>query len=245
MAVFAMPQDRRNLLQQHESGASVDDLADLHGCDGRTVLAALKLAEEERSLQQSRDAVYRQRLATHFDALCRAAEDLLNVLRLPFPASGKAASTEPEYRGARDAKLLRSLRSHLPGSPVWKLLRDWDTGYQSYLEALKRLTERIEAVVSESKWEPDAALALTLLVQHMAQGASPPKSRDRYPLLPKIAWRQVNAFLSDAQHWPETEELTESFTNLRRIHEQLSDKLDAIINAVIIPGRCDYCSLHR
>ncbi len=161
-----MPQDRRNLLQQHESGASVDDLADLHGCDGRTVLAALKLAEEERSLQQSRDAVYRQRLATHFDALCRAAEDLLNVLRLPFRASGKAASTEPEYRGARDAKLLRSLRSHLPGSPVWKLLRDWDTGYQSYLEALKRLTgsRDISLALDQLKISDYGGLALMVLL---------------------------------------------------------------------------------
>ena len=242
MAVFATPQDRRNLLRQHEAGKSVIDLADKYECDRRTVLTALELAEEERSLQQARDAVYQHRLERHFDALCRAAEDIRSSVRLPFGIPGKAGSKGPRYRTGGDVELLNCLRSHLPGSPIWKLLRDWESGNERYASALRGVAEKSEAVVAELNWQPESSLALTLLVQLMAQGSPPPDSLDPYPPLAKIGRHELNKLLSEARRWPESEGLAEVWSDLRGIYEQLSEQLDTIIYTVIMPGRCDYCS---
>lgn len=245
MARFATPQDRRKLLLEHEAGTSIDDLADTYGCDRRTVLAGLDLAEEERSLQRARDAVYRGRLERHFDALSKAAEDIRDSLQSSYPASGEDVWPGHDYRAARDAKLLESLRLHLPGSSVWRLLRDWEAGCREYASRLLRLSGKVEAMVAERGWEPEAAQALGILVRKVAEGCEVPDALGGYPVLANLPPRQVNSFLSHAQRWRETKQLAESIQSLQSVNRQLLDKLDAVISTVMIPGRCQYCSPHR
>lgn len=112
------PEVRREWLRRYEEdGESPPQIATRDQFDVRTVRKQISLAREEREAREARAAVLRNAVESHYQDLYGLAKKLdLQV------EDGKSILLPSQ----QDERMLAALRQHLPRSPLWKKLDEWN-----------------------------------------------------------------------------------------------------------------------
>jgi hypothetical protein len=139
------PEKRLKWLKQFEKGESYFQIASQEGVDHRTVSKQVAIAKSESELKDERGAVLRGALERHFADLLSIVETTLfcidSVRKIEF-------SGENEF-------LQNALHDHIPRSPIWKLVRRWNSGVAdlNQLETLiwRKLESRLTSDTDLSK----------------------------------------------------------------------------------------------
>jgi hypothetical protein len=131
------PELRKKWLRRHEeNGDSAPHIASLEGYDVRTVRKQIELARQERELRETRLVVLRDALQEHYRDLSRLAERLDSAVVRGDPVSSLA-----------EERLYAALRRHLPRSPLWKYLEDWNRNHDNMEQARAGLRTALAAAL--------------------------------------------------------------------------------------------------
>jgi len=168
------PEVRQSWLKRHEQGESPPDIAKSDKFDVRTVRRHIELAKQEREVKEARSTVLRNALERHYADLIAYAE------RLDSQIAGRATvSLSPHEEHIR-----RALRQHLPRSPIWGYLNQWDSLHQGITqlkeEADKKLGEGVKSDTRLVQMSSEGATgvilgiiaALSFQIEQWAQGSS-------------------------------------------------------------------------
>lgn len=127
------PELRKKWLQRHdEDGESTPQIADKDGYDVRTVRKQLEIARQEREMRESRLMVLREAVQSHYQDLCRSAQQIDDTVTAGNSITGLMA--ERKYA---------ALRQHLQYAPLWKRLDKWNSCYIDRLKAFQDLRKEI------------------------------------------------------------------------------------------------------
>ena len=271
---------RRQWAQRVVGGEKTEkDIARDTGFVLRTVRAHVERGREELAFEEARSSAIGSALQAHYENLCGLADHLGLELDLPprrILAQGPAfrphqakiprvnVPTGSPLLGYPDAdRLVVSLAQHLPRSPLWADLRDWDRLADDLLENGQALRERAREEIAKAGLD-DAGGGLEALLQHVdslarggeglpeaakwtvSQGIAsrgsfgvarlPPKR----PSLERIQQR-FEDLLQAAADWDETTARTEVYEGAIDLSETLSDELKSIVLKRVLPGHCQYC----
>jgi len=129
---ISIPSEQRlKWLRRYEDGDSIFKIATDTGYDHRTVKKHIELAKMEKELKDERSIVLRNALEHHFS-------DLLNIVEIVITRVN--ADRAVEFTG--DEKFLSdALLRHIPRSPIWPLLRRWN----SCIEEIAQLTDKMRS----------------------------------------------------------------------------------------------------
>lgn len=258
----------RKWLQRYEAAESPPKIATNDGFDVRTVRKHIELARHRREMQEARSLVLRNALESHYDDLCKFAQDIDSAI-----VAGRPVSLSVEAN-----PILLALRQHLPRSPLWKNLAKWNDTHEELAkleeDAKRRLGEEISsderlswvAPAGEDRVVTGIVDALVFQLKAWSRGWQGIDRKDGLVVEPaeeglvnvrygfshmgKVSQqhvaniREVLAdFESKITAWPEYENLQKGFAAMERLKSTLKDELVVIILRRIVPGRCKYCPI--
>lgn len=240
-----------------ENGESLRDIADSDHVDIRTVKGYLELVQHERDMKEVRQAILRQTLEKHYGDLCAFAEKLDAKLMEGF----SHISFSPD-----DARLFKALQQHIPDSPIWKAIEEWEN-ILTELESLssqfnKLIIDRVEERLSRKAIDSEEKLKLVLQLRALAKGwkgdVGVPYTTDRFEdeetqfQHSVFSWVGPNDVLAHVQ--PADNELMDAVTDrpeyvevsnyshrLKELRDKLRDELNGVMLKGILPGQCAYC----
>jgi len=129
------PEQRLLWLKRHEAGESIFEIAINAGADHRTVKKHMEIARSERELKDERSAVLRNALERHFADLLNIVDIVLNWID-----AGQAVEFSGDNEFLNDA-----LHDHIPRSPIWPLLRRWNSGVADLTRLETRVSGKLES----------------------------------------------------------------------------------------------------
>jgi hypothetical protein len=134
-ALSIRPEQRLMWLKRHEEGESVFKISLNAGVDHRTVKKHIEIARSERELKDERSAVLRNALERHF-------ADLLDIVdsMLTWIDAGQTVEFSGDNEFLNDA-----LHDHIPRSPIWPLLRRWNSGVADLTRLETRVRDKLES----------------------------------------------------------------------------------------------------
>lgn len=138
------PDQYRQWLQRVEEGETPPHIAATDGYDVRTVRKYIEMARQEREFREARSMVLRGALEEHY-------ADLVTFARLlDSRLNNRLSGPVPE----RKERMWSALRSHLPQSPIWKLLDRWEQLGLAWDEMDRQALSRMNEKVAITPW-PD------------------------------------------------------------------------------------------
>lgn len=132
------PEVRRQWLRRfEEDGESPPQIAKADGYDVRTVRKQIEISRQEREIREARAMVLRQALEKHYQDLWTFAQKLNSHLSWP-----------PQHivYSLREDPMWQALREHLPKSPIWKAIQNWEQLVDRFDLCTKQLEERVKVV---------------------------------------------------------------------------------------------------
>lgn len=262
------PEVRRKWLRCYEEdGESPPQIAAADQFDVRTVRKQISLAREEREAREARSAVLRNAVESHYQDLCKLAEEIDAEIRqdkiIPSQLKGR---------------LWSALREHLPRSPLWKKLGRWERVLEELAnlenDTRQRLTQMLKAdsrlaeiiAAGEDGVVPGMVAALTFQVTNWARGWQGLNIEENFEVKPveegffiirygfapmgrvqESHAAKIREILGDFQSkiptWKEGEDMKKLFTEVERLKLSLRDELAIIILKRIVPGKCKYCPI--
>lgn len=133
---------RKEWLRRYdEMGESASHIADSDYYDVRTVRKQLELARQDREVREARHVVLRQALEKHYADLCAFAQKLDSKLSQEF----SRISLTPE-----EERIHHALRQHLPRSPMWKKLQEWDEMVMLCQSSVASFKRRIDEELAQA-----------------------------------------------------------------------------------------------
>jgi len=114
------PAERRDWLDKYERGDRVDKIAREAGRTERTVQSHLSRERRERDHQQVMAGLLRDAYQNHYVQLLNQADELSRAAEQP-DLGGIQLGTDFQTRA-----LCQGLKSHIPRSPLWAAIKDWD-----------------------------------------------------------------------------------------------------------------------
>ena len=139
------PEQRQDWLRRSENGETPPKIAERDEVDVRTVRKHLKEAIEEREAKEARTMVLRNAIERHYTDLCNFAERLDSQIQ----------GLKPTSFNPRDDLLKESLHQHLPRSPIWKNLPQWDSLQLQIAEIKSEIGEKLESTIaSDTRLNP-------------------------------------------------------------------------------------------
>lgn len=245
-----------------EGGESVSEIAKADGYDSRTVRKLIEVARQEREAREARFMVLRQALESHYADLVSYAKDLdTSVTSASLPV------------GARDSRLWRALREHMPRSPLWKAIDKMERLNNDIVAVEARAVQRLhERVPEKSAWgfaatagEPGLNMSvLAVAVGYHLKSDSEQllqfRTRDVLAGLTEVVYgafpcagvptemapavtKFIADLMTDVIRWPEREETKRKLADRSRVVQGISEELATIIMRRVVPGRCKYCPI--
>ena len=114
------PAERRDWLDKYERGDRIDKIAREAGRTERTVQSHLSRERRERDHQQVMAGLLRDAYQNHYVQLLNQADELSRAAEQP-DLGGIQLGTDFQTRA-----LCQGLKSHIPRSPLWAAIKDWD-----------------------------------------------------------------------------------------------------------------------
>lgn len=263
------PEVRRAWLRRYEEdGESPPQIAAADSFDVRTVRKQIERARGEREVRETRSAVLRNAVESHYRDLCKLAEELDTEIK-----QDKIIPSQ-----LKDSRMCSALREHMPRSPLWKKLGRWDrileeidnleddirAQLREEIESDLRLNEIVAA--GENGVIPGMVEALNFQMKSWARGWKGLDIKDNFKVEPvgdgfvKVSYGAFNMdkvkgkhattirevlidFESKITSWEQYEKMQKLFTELERLKLSLQDELAIVTLRRIVPGRCKYCPM--
>ncbi len=131
-------EERLKWLQAYEAGESIFKIASDSDRDHRTVKKHIEIARTEKELKDERSIVLRNALERHFGDLLRIVQTILTRIN----------SDETVEFAGDDEFLSGALRDHIPRSPIWNLLRRWNSCVQDIGQIKKQMEKEVEVTLA-------------------------------------------------------------------------------------------------
>lgn len=260
------PEKRLEWLRRYEEGELPPKIADSDDFDVRTVRKHIELAKQEREAHEARSHVLRNALESHYQDLCKFAEDL----------DSEIVEERITSSSLRDSRMWSALRQHLPRSSLWVKLGRWD----HVLEEISKLEDDVRGKLKH-EIERDSRLskilaagvkgfipgmveALIFQIKSWAREREGLNIRDNFEVKPagegfanvnygafnmnKVEDKHVAPikeavidFESKIADWEDYKNMQRLFMELERLKLALRDELAIITLRRVVPGRCKYC----
>ena len=258
--------DRRDWLEQYESGKRLDAIATDAGRTDRTIKEAVDRARSEREVETARVHVLREAFVDHFGDLKTAFKELRGRSR--------DRSTNELWPNAdgRSVLLREALREHLPRSPIWLSCEEWE-------ESKRRLSVQSEQIRADIRDLVQAGLknstavanadgfevALWAAVQRRADGSEDTQAEFQhdqttegislrvrtvditnrasgqrgFKAIGQVYQGLLDQVLSDDFSF--TQQLGESSRRLRTAMDSITQEVDVLSLRRVFPGQCYLC----
>ena len=189
------PEVRQSWLKRHEQGESPPDIARSDQFDVRTVRRHIELAKQEREVKEARFTVLRSALEQHYKDLCDYAQKLDSMI----------TRQSTVIWSDQDDHLRAALRQHLPRSPIWGYLNQWNGLQQSIAQLKTEADNRLEQVIgADSRLNPVSSAGETGVIPGIIVAIG----------FQLEQWAQVSSGLNLKDNLI-TEKAEEGFVNLR------------------------------
>lgn len=238
-----------------ESGETEQAIARREGVDLRTVRKHVARGRDELVFERARARVFERALEKHFEQLTALAAGLLGQLTVPVHP---LVNTRPLFDATSTygGQLLGALRLHVPRSPIWRRVAEWN----QLVERLRETKERVKARTRPSVGE---VVGTDYLLFEEAQAqieTSSPLDRRGFvfetdganakygafgwslakPNMPATV-EEVDRLLVGVAAWPEVAEGRVLLVRLDQLRAPLSEELEAIVLRQVLPGTCPFC----
>jgi hypothetical protein len=231
--------------------------------DIRTVRKHVSRGRDELAFDQARARVFEDALRSHFAHLTDLAGRLRQRVEQP-DSLGRPLVEETDWSSQR---LLGALKQHLPRTPLWGRLTEWN---ELTIQRLSDVRDRVKQRAAQTVGEGAEGLR-QLLAYHAdafiltgsgldGRGRQVTAAEDETLLYGAFRWpmgdstrgksieKRVEAEerrakeLEDAVlNWPEVDEGRTLIIRLNQLRRDLGSELETIVLRQILPGVCTYC----